>query len=512
MENKLTWDDDKLDRQDQANVITAFLENEYKTRFYSKDKECRYVLNIDSQWGYGKTFFLKRWKQDLQEKKHIVLYYDAWENDFSKDPLLSFLSEITNQLLNKIDSTSAGNAHRVTEFKEKARKLAIASAGILSKKALSALIFGLLTGVPSTRLFDSLSFQKEGVEEEEEEGREKSDKQTAEKIANELSSQLSNDIFDKENSRKKIIEDFKNSLSNVIECIKEENQALPIFIFIDELDRCRPNFTIDIIECVKHIFSVNHLFFVFATDGDQLQATLEKCYGQKFDAEIYFKKIFDREIQLREPDNRQFVDYLEEKYLSSIQSQYIESIGKLEHLDSDCSGIKSDIIGISESFNLSLRDQEQVCASLDALIKARTELGEKTHTLFACFFIVLWIKKKSLFLDLYRLEKYRNSTQFTNALSSNFPNRKTSLKFSFINRARDGRRTNKSIDELIFYYITMMHTTVNERMGSLRQNRNQISEVMAFNRLDEEFIEISNRNKQTPENPLKTHLKQIMYL
>lgn len=510
MAEKLTWDDDKLDRKDQANLITAFLESEYKTRLHNNEGECRYVLNIDSQWGYGKTFFLNRWKSDLEEKKHIVLYYDAWQNDFSKDPLLSFLSEITNQLLKKIDSNAAGNAHRVKEFKTKARKLATASAGILSKKAVSALILGLLTGVPSTRLFDGFDFEEENSDEAKTNDSVKEER-AAEKIADELSSQLSNDIFDKENSRKKIIQEFKGSLSNIIECIKTEGQTLPVFIFIDELDRCRPNFTIDIIECVKHIFSVNHLFFVFATDGDQLQATLEKCYGQKFDAEIYFKKIFDREIQLREPDNKSFADFLEGKYLKSVQNHNIAYMGQLANFG-DCHGIKADIVGVSETFNLSLREQEQMCASLDALIKARTQLNERTHTFFACFFIVLWIKKKSLFQDIYRLEKYKNSKTFFESLQSHFPNRKTSVKFIFRDHRTNGPKFEKTLDDLIYQYTLRMHTSVEERIKYIRQEYNQDNEVSAFNFLDDEIMDIRNSRKLPYENPLKTHLKQIMYL
>lgn len=508
MAEKLTWDDDKLGRQDQANLITAFLENEYKTRFDGKDQECRYVLNIDSQWGYGKTFFLQRWKTDLENKNHIVLYYDAWENDFSKDPLLSFLSEITSQLLSQIDETSAGNVYRINEFRAKARKLATASAGILGRKALSAVILGLLTGIPSTRLFDNLELEESGDHEEKDK---KEEAQTAEKVAAELSSQLSNDIFDKENSRKKIINDFKTSLSNVIEAIKSEEKNLPIFIFIDELDRCRPNFTIDIIECVKHIFSVNHLFFVFATDGDQLQATLEKCYGQKFDAEIYFKKVFDREIHLREPDNKQFADYLENKYLRSVQNEYIQSIGKLEG-HADCIGIKSDIIAVSESFNLSLRDQEQLCKSLDTLIKARSQLKQKTHTFFACFFIVLWLKKKSLFLEFYRLETYKIGEEFRRALNKSFPNYNKSLKFEFNEPGFSGNIFKKTTDFIAGEYVALMHTRVEERVQTIRKPGRTQNKIRAFCILDDEFIEIQNIFEPPYENPLKTHLKQIMYL
>ena len=52
-----------------------------------------FVLTIDSPWGTGKTTFIKIWKAYLESQGFACLYFNAWETDFSTDPLVAFLSE-----------------------------------------------------------------------------------------------------------------------------------------------------------------------------------------------------------------------------------------------------------------------------------------------------------------------------------------------------------------------------------------------------------------------------------
>lgn len=83
-----------------------------------------YSIALDSQWGSGKTFFVKQVEMALNSlndtsynrpdhpeeianlckwyfhnehlpRPHVALYYDAWKNDLDDDPLYSFLLTIT---------------------------------------------------------------------------------------------------------------------------------------------------------------------------------------------------------------------------------------------------------------------------------------------------------------------------------------------------------------------------------------------------------------------------------
>jgi len=84
--------EDKLNRKQEISFLITYLTKRYKLKI--KDP---FVLNINAQWGYGKTFFLKSLEKELK-KEHEVIYFDAWKNDFTKEPLLAFFSEINNSL------------------------------------------------------------------------------------------------------------------------------------------------------------------------------------------------------------------------------------------------------------------------------------------------------------------------------------------------------------------------------------------------------------------------------
>ncbi|MEN9534653.1 MAG: hypothetical protein RIQ83_3877, partial [Pseudomonadota bacterium] len=80
---------DRLDRARYAEFLTNYLAAEGKQR--------NYVLNLNAEWGAGKTWFIKRWYMEL--KAHYpTVYIDAWQQDFSDDPLLTVISSIIVQL------------------------------------------------------------------------------------------------------------------------------------------------------------------------------------------------------------------------------------------------------------------------------------------------------------------------------------------------------------------------------------------------------------------------------
>ena len=56
------------------------------------------VVAIDGAWGTGKTTFLNLWKQSLFNGGCPVVHFNAWENDYSANALVSILFELTDQL------------------------------------------------------------------------------------------------------------------------------------------------------------------------------------------------------------------------------------------------------------------------------------------------------------------------------------------------------------------------------------------------------------------------------
>ena len=95
-------------------------------------------------------------------------------------------------------------------------------------------------------------------------------------------------------------------------------------VFIDELDRCRPSYAIELLETGKHIFAVNHVVFVIAVNRSELSHSVKVLYGNDFGADGYLRRFFDMDFRLPEPDRGNFIQQL---LVSGGFYQYLERTG-----------------------------------------------------------------------------------------------------------------------------------------------------------------------------------------
>ena len=84
---------------DQYRVIDNEQFSQHLTRFLNSKSDEGYVLNLNAEWGAGKTTFLQCWYNELS-KNHPVVYFDAWKSDFSKDAMLALVDCFQSQLKN----------------------------------------------------------------------------------------------------------------------------------------------------------------------------------------------------------------------------------------------------------------------------------------------------------------------------------------------------------------------------------------------------------------------------
>lgn len=291
----------------------------------ARGEKSNLVININAEWGAGKTYFTKRLAKTIAEK-HPTIYIDAWKEDFSDDPLLTVFSSIKEQL--------TGQSDKFTTLINKT----IENIGPLLKTATPVLIDGLIrkfTGV------DSVS---------------------------ELTKDLSSKLLEIHSEKSTKIETIRKGIGSWVKFIESKdciNKELPIFIIIDELDRCRPNFAINLLEITKHIFNIPGVVFIIATDTEQLQHSIKVIYGNDFSATHYLSRFFDRRFLLPPPDLK---DLLFTKTADKITSDFpslqevcIPSHPSLISFIANCSGILS-------SLKINLRDAIKIYERLIDII------------------------------------------------------------------------------------------------------------------------------------------------
>lgn len=343
----------KLDREKHADTLTTIIES-YANGF---------VLALDGKWGAGKTTFVKMWKQKLENKDFKTIYFNAWENDFANEPLTALLGELQSIVGDK---------------KEKYNSL-VKKGATIAKSVLPALAKGVITKYMEAGV--ALDVIKESLD-------------------------AATDILEKEAdeylNKKQSLTEFKTELE---EYIKETCGEKPLIFFIDELDRCRPDYAVEVLEKVKHFFSVEGIVFVLSIDKTQLGHSIQGYYGSdKIDSTEYLRRFIDLEYQLPEPKPELFCNYLYNYYRFDIffDSEERKNINILQSERNDFILFSRSIF---DQYKYSLRQQEKIFAYTRLVLKS----FEKNSYSFPTVFFLL-IHLKTFNIDLYNEIKSKQLT------------------------------------------------------------------------------------------------------
>lgn len=307
---------DRLNRSDSIKNISSLLSH----------VQSPLVFSVNAPWGAGKTTYLKMLNAQLKADGVCSVYFSAWETDFASDPLLAFIGELNESLSSYLSDGKL----------KKAWNTAIKAGGHIIKRAVPVAV-----KVATVGLVDA-----EKIVEEE---------------AAKLAESFSKDMVENYARNKEAIVVFK---SNVRKILEGEKGLKRLCVFVDELDRCRPTYAIELLERVKHLLDIEGLVFVLALDKAQLAHSIKAVYGSGFDAHGYLKRFIDIEFSLPAPDTDRFVDHLFEQYDFT---SYFASSGHRE-LMYDGQHLLSGIQLLCKSQQLSLRTIEQIFTRLKLVL------------------------------------------------------------------------------------------------------------------------------------------------
>jgi hypothetical protein len=330
---------DLLDREKYAKNLTQIV----------KKFNDGLVMSIDGQWGSGKTTFIDMWSKYLLKEKITTLHFNAWESDYQ--------SEVLPALISKLSS--------IVKIKSKFKTNLLKTAG--------RVLVGFGSAVIDNKLGDGFTkdLTKIGLEE-------------GEKIMNQAIENFEN--------KQKTFEEFKNALSEYATSVEH----MPIVFFIDELDRCKPSYAVEVLELVKHLFSVPGIVFVIATDKQQLANSIRGYYGSDLlDGKSYLERIFDIEFTLPEPTLDQFSESLYKHY--GLEEFYSDPI-RIEPKDEI-----TDLIDVTSHlfyfFNYSLRTQHRIYAKI-RVVMATFGNNYKTYPHILITLIILQKNHSDLFYSI----------------------------------------------------------------------------------------------------------------
>lgn len=288
---------DKLERAKYASFLTKFLASQgFDSAREEGDRKRNYVLNLNSEWGSGKTYFLKRWAEDLKEH-YPVVYVDAWEKDYSEDPLMTVVSAIIKDLREQ-----AGREEEKFAAPTKLIGLLKAAAPGIARGVSKRFL-----GIDPVAIMEADDAENGSVVPIV-------DKEQNIDISF-AAAEVVNHLIKEHEAKGEAINNLKKNVSEWVEAVKAlKGVSLPAFIFIDELDRCRPSYAVEMLETIKHIFDIPGVVFVVATDTEQLQHAVKAVYGEGFDARIYLGRFFNSRFSLKAPELESFLDVHSDSY------------------------------------------------------------------------------------------------------------------------------------------------------------------------------------------------------
>lgn len=304
---------DKFGRKQYMDMCTKLIENHPNER-----GAC--TIAVDAPWGVGKSTFLWMWINELTQKNSYLefedctkeeatkkyvfpIYYNAWECDFCDSalaPLLYSICAIVDKESKSHDFLPKDLSFLKTVISKGVGVLAMFGAkiyGLDDGWAQGAGVVGELSARGILSLFERYSeYNTEEIPETDSIGA----------------------VYDKQLEER---EAFREALSDLVK------QFGGVYIFIDELDRCKPSFAIDTLDVIKHYFNIPGLTFVFGVDMLQLGHAISGRYGNNYDAEGYLSKFFEHHILLPNPTAEQMIRYCDPKSsLSHISYKQLDDI------------------------------------------------------------------------------------------------------------------------------------------------------------------------------------------
>lgn len=321
---------DVLDRKELEPPLTQFI----------TQASSSLVLALDGSWGSGKTTFLRMWQVKLTEVGHTCLYLNAWQTDFAQEPLVAVVGELSNAIEKLAPKGKKGENLR------RQMKSAKTIAESIAKRSLPVVVKLATLGMLDTML---------------------DTKDVIEKILSDFTSNIVEDrIKDYENGKSEI-EEFRKSLAALAEEVNKlkSDISAKVVIIIDELDRCRPIYAVQLLERIKHLFDVPGVVFILGINRSQLNHSIQALYGADFNAREYLKRFIDIDYQMPEPKKGNYCSYL----FKSFGIDELITNRKTKGREDELKNLKTYLGGLMSAAGMSLREQGQTVARLRVILQ-----------------------------------------------------------------------------------------------------------------------------------------------
>ena len=326
LENISFDDRDEFKRKDFANKVIQLLRSDIDVS----------PLVIDGDWGIGKTEFCRKLVKlintEYSDSLHAI-YVDAFAEDYFDNPLISLISAL-------YEEKQSPEFYKSELFSNTTAVIG----GIV--KNVAPIAFNLTLGKERGEMVtETIKGAIQGTQQ-----------------------QLFSKLLKNRIEKTKQLEILHEAISKVM----DDRQVI---LFIDELDRCRPDYALHMLETIKHIFNMENLQFVLVANLKQLVSVIQNAYTNNEDmAKQYLDKFIAQRVVL--PFTVNEFSYGREEIRAS-QKYFEVLLTKYPDLNNGFfKQTKKLALILIADFNFSLRDVEKVIR-LARVTQALNPLNDK---------------------------------------------------------------------------------------------------------------------------------------
>lgn len=259
--------------------LSSFCDRLQRYLFVESDfVEGSLVVSLDAEFGAGKTTFLHMWATRLLEQRNkptaegfspMPIMLNAWESDYAGDPLVAILGDLTEALEKWEGKDKPTNSITFKEAAIEAVKdtwwFSVGLAGGIASEAAKEL------GLDGLDPLEAADFA-EGKKSERK--------------------PKTPDFIQRYRERKDALKKLRTELLTAF-----AGTSPKVIVFVDELDRCRPDYAVSYLETIKHVFDVKGMVFVLAMNRAQFACSVKAQFGVE-DFPQYMRKFVHRTIKL----------------------------------------------------------------------------------------------------------------------------------------------------------------------------------------------------------------------
>ncbi len=254
------------------------------------------IISIDAPYGMGKSTFIDMWGQSILNRglaeqnsvSEFAIKFDAWKADYIEDPLVAIIGEMATQF---------DLIPYKLNIQQQVKDIATIGKGIFlaSTKLAASMSSDMIKKFVGVDIEDIGSFIKE--------------------IKEAVLPETDNNLPDNPHLiRKTLLQGFKMRLKEIINL----SGIKVLYFFIDELDRCKPTFAIQVLEIIKHVFDIPQTCFVLSMNKPALLTSISKVYGyQEEKAAEYLERFIDISVTLPKLNTNDFFAYEAKDLLSN---------------------------------------------------------------------------------------------------------------------------------------------------------------------------------------------------